>query len=243
MIDAVYRQTEAVGAAIRSFLREPTTIVLLFVLPPTVIVGFDLALEAFVGVPGLDAPPEAGGLGGALFATAFLAGLLGVFQIAGAAGPDRRLIVCGFHRWEVIVARILTIVLVGGVVAVVAFVTFWLLVDIAPASSGRAIVALLVAAVIYGLLGVIVGGVINRELEGSLVLVFLADLDSFLAIGVLPVDTWIDDYMPLARPYALFETAIYDGTLPTGDAIEATLYAVVLFVVALVIVRMRGGSS
>lgn len=242
MTDVANRQGVAVGAAIRSFFREPTNLALLVVLPPVVIVGFDLALEAFVGVPGMDPDPAAGELGGTLFATAFLAGLLGVFQVVGAAGPDRRLVVCGYRRWEVLLARVLTIVLVGAAVALVAFATFFVLSDIEPASPVRAVLALIAAAVTYGLLGVIVGALIGRELEGSLVLVFLADLDSFLAVGAIPVDTWIDEYLPLVRPYVLLESAIHDGTLPVGDVLEATLYALVLLVLALGIVSLRGES-
>lgn len=243
MIDVANRQGVAIGAAIRSFFREPTNLALLLVLPPVVIAGFALALEAFVGVPGMDPDPAAGELGGTLFATAFLAGLLGVFQVVGAADPDRRLVVCGFRRWEVLLARILTIVLVGTAVALVAFATFTVLSDLEPASPVRAVAALVVAAVTYGLLGVIVGAVVGRELEGSLVLVFLADLDSFLAVGAIPVDTWIDDYLPLVRPYALLESAIHDGTLPLGDGLEAALYALVLLTLALGLVAMRGESA
>ncbi|MDQ2050147.1 hypothetical protein RBH26_06580 [Natronolimnohabitans sp. A-GB9] len=243
MTDIAARQWVATIAAIRSFLREPTNALLLVLFPPVIIVVYDLALDAFVGVPGIDAPAAVGELGGTMFAAAFLAGLVGVFQVAGATGPDRRLEVCGYRRWEVLLARILTIVLVGVVVALISFGTFLLLSDIEPASPGRAIAALVVGAVTYGLLGVIIGGLIGRELEGSLVLVFLVDLDAFLATGAIPVDTWIDDYLLLERPYTLFESAIFDGTLSTGDGIEAAVYAVVLLLLALAIIRLRGGSS
>ena len=237
------RQRVAVATGLRTFLRERTNLVLLVVLPPTVLLVFDVTLETMAEAPGLDVPPAAAELGGALFATAFLAGLLGLFQVVGSSQTDRRLVVCGYRPWEVLTARLLTIVAASALVAGLVYGTFVALSDVTPAAPTLTVGALLLAAVTYGLIGVIIGSVLDRELEGSLVLVFLADFDAFAALGVIPMDHDIVDYVPLAHPHSVLESAVHDGSLATGDALVAVGYVIGLTAVALLAVTIRGGRS
>lgn len=240
-MSSIVRQRVAVAAGVRTFSREPTNVVLLFVLPPLVLFAFELALALIAEVPGIDVGPGAAELGGALFATAFLAGLLGVFQVVGAAESDRRLVVCGYRPTEILLARVLTILLAGSLVAIITFTTFLVQTDVAPEATALALGALVLAAILYGLLGVTVGAVIGRELEGSLVLVFLADFDSFNAVDVVPTDARLLEYLPLATPHDLLETAVYDGTLSVGDLSFVLAYCLVLALVAVGAVSWRGG--
>ena len=241
-MQSLTRQRVAIAAGVRTFVREPTNVALLLVLPPLVVFAFDLAIEPIGELPQIDVPPGGAPLGGALFATAFLAGLLGIFQVVGAAEADRRLVVSGYRPVEVLLARLLTIVLAGTFVAVLTFVTFWLRIDTTPEAPGLAIGALVLAALIYGLLGVIIGAVVGRELEASLVLVFLADFDSFAAIGVIPMEgDWLS-YLPLARPSTVLEEAVHAGTLATGDVVGSLLTIAILAALALLVVALRGGS-
>lgn len=242
-MQSLTRQRVAIAAGVRTFVREPTNIALLVVLPPLVVFAFDLAIEPIGELPQLDVPSGGAALGGALFATAFLAGLLGIFQVVGAADADRRLVVCGYHPVEVLLARLLTIVLAGTFVAILTFVTFWLRIEITPQAPGLAVGALVLAALTYGLVGVVIGAVVGRELEASLVLVFLADFDSFAAIGVIPMEgDWLS-YLPLAQPSTVLETAVHDGTLATGDVVGSLLTIVVLGALAILVVAVRGGSA
>jgi len=239
-MSTVTRQRAAIMTGLRTFLRERTNLMLLVVLPPIVLLAFDISLETIGDAPGIEVPAAAAELGGALFATAFLAGLLGVFQVVGGTEPDRRLVVCGYQPWEILSARLLTIVAASALVATLVYATFRWLSDITPQAPVLVIGALLVAAVTYGLLGVIIGSLIGRELEGSLILVFLADFDAFAALGVIPMDSDIIDYVPLAHPHAMLESAVHDGTVATGDLAVAGTYVVVLAVIALLAVRIRG---
>lgn len=239
----VTRQRAAVATGLRTFLREPTNLTLLFVLPPVVLLAFDRSMAVIGDVPGLDVPPAAAELGGALFATAFLAGLLGLFQVVGAADPDRRLIVCGYRPWEILVARLLTIGLASVLVTGIVYPTFLVLTDLTPASHALAVGSLLVAALSYGLIGVLIGAVLDRELVGSLVLVFLADFDAFASLGVIPMDHAVVDYVPLAHPSAMLGSAVRDGTVATGDALVAGAYVMGLAIFVLVTVTLRGDSS
>lgn len=237
------RQRNAITAGVRTFVREPTNVVLLVVLPPVVLFAFELALDPLAEAPGITFEPGAAELGGALFATAFLAGLLGVFQVVGAADSDRRLVVCGYHPVEVLVARLLTILLAGALVAAITFTTFWVRTDVTPERPLLAFGALLGAAVLYGLIGVTIGALVGRELEGSLALVFLADVDAFGAIGAVPTDAAVLEYFPLAAPHDVLEAAVYDGTVATGDVSVIVGYALVLGTLALGAVWLGGRTA
>lgn len=241
-MSSIVRQQVAVAAGLRTFLREPTNVGLLVILPPLVLVAFDLALDPIAEAPGISIPPAAAELGAALFATSVLAGIVGVFQVVGAAESDRRLVVCGYRPAEVLVARLLTLLLAGAVVATLTFLVFWLRTDLTPQSPGLAITALLVAALTYGLIGVLIGAVLERELEGSLVLVFLVDFDAFSAIGVLPTERAVVDWLPLATPYNLLDDAVRDGTVATADIVVALGYLVALGMLALIAVSMEVGQ-
>lgn len=237
------RQREAVGAGVRTFLREPTNVVLLVALPPLVLFTYELALDPISETPGIEFAPGAAELGGALFATAFLAGLLGVFQVVGAADSDRRLVVCGYHPVEVLLARLLTILLAGGLVAGITFVTFLLRTDVTPERPALAFGVLVSAAVIYGLVGVCLGALVGRELEGSLVLVFLADIDAFGAIGAVPTEGDVLEYFPLATPHDMLESAVHEGTLSGGDVLTVGVYIIVLGLLAIGAVLFGGDST
>ena len=239
----VRRQRAAIAAGLRTLLREPTTIAMVVVLPPLVIVAFDVTMDAIGDVPGIDLPPGAAELGGALFATAFLAGLLGVFQVVGSSEPDGRLVRCGYRPWEVLLARTFTIVAASSAVALLTFGTFLVRSDVAPEAPVLAIGALVLAAVIYGLIGVLIGALLERELVGSLVLVFFADFDAFASLGVVPIETDLVELLPLARPHDLLSSAVHDGTVAAGDAMVAGAYVLALAGAVIVVVSMRGGSG
>jgi ABC-2 type transport system permease protein len=237
---ALGRQRAAVVAGIRSTLREPTTVVLLLALPPLVVAVFDAALATYGAAPGIEVGPTEAERGGALFSTAFLAGLLGVFQIVSAAEADGRLVVCGYRPAEVVGARLVAIGLASLLVTAITYATFATLTPESIAAPGLAVLALLLAAATYALVGVIVGAVIGRELEGSLLLVFVADFDSFTSLGVIPTESVVLEYTPLERPARMLTDAVTAGTIDAVDLVGAIGYLLALLAVAIAIVEFRG---
>lgn len=221
-------------------LRAPTTVALLFLLPPVVVVGYAEAMAAMPAAFVETLPRTAGRINGALFATAFLTGLLGLFQVVSASSADRRLALCGFDRPTLFATRLATVLAFGLVAAGVSLAALWAGVE--PAAPLLAVGTLLLAGLVYGLLGVLVGSVLTRELEGSLVLVMVTDVDAFLSSGVVAVGASADlpvvgtvsarDFLPLFHPHALVEAAVLEGTVPV-DHLWGTLgYAAVLLVLA-----------
>lgn len=221
--------------------RQPTTLAMLLLLPPAVVEMYGVALESFPVGPGTGADPAtAGRMTGTLFAVAFLAGLVGLFQLISASRGDERLAVAGFPRSAMLAARLVTMVVVAVATTAVAYAVLTYRVHVgAPA---LAFGVLVLAGLLYGLLGVVVGSLLPRELEGSLVLVFLADVDNALSSGLFPVEWSVDlplvgsvsvvGLAPLHHPHALFSAAVLDGELASGHLLPAFAWVGLLVAVA-----------
>lgn len=232
--------------------RQPLTLATMVVLPPVVIEMYGIAVESFPQLPTLAGDPATvGRMTGALFAVAFLAGLVGLFQIISAREGDERAAIAGFPRWAMLTTRLVTMVIIALAGAVVAFIT--LSYHVAVATPSLAFGILVLAALVYGLLGVVVGTLLPRELEGSLVLVFLADMDNALSSGLFPIDAAVavplvgdvgaTALLPLYHPHELFTGAVLDGELATGHLLPTVVWIAVLLGIAFVAYgRVTGGG-
>jgi ABC-2 type transport system permease protein len=208
-----------------------------------VIEVYGLAMASFPEVPFMETMPATmGRINGAVFAAAFLAGLIGLFQVISAREADSRLQLAGFRRWELFCTRLATIASVSLVAAVAAFAVLAWRVDVAAPLA--AFGALALAGLLYGLLGVLIGAVVPRELEGSLLLVFVADFDDFMASGLANVDSPLLHLLPLHYPHKLFTAAVRDGTVASADVLAALGYLAVAFVaVLLAYVTLTDGTA
>lgn len=229
--------TTGVKAHATAFARKPTNLVLLLVLPPLVTVAYGEAMESFST---LMSPLGIGGnlgtmgkLTGALFATAFLTGIIGLFQVISARRGDERLVLCGFSKTTLLATRIVTVIGAALLAAGASFVVLWLLVSMSAPLA--AFGALLAGGIIYGLLGMCVGALVPRELEGSLILVFIVDIDVALSSGLFATTTVVPSYFPLYHPHALLSSAVLDGTIATDHVLGAVGYLLVLAVLAFIV--------
>lgn len=221
--------------------RQPLTLVMLIALPPAVIEMYGIAVESFPQLPSLGAEPATvGRITGTLFAVAFLAGLVGLFQVISARSGDERAAIAGFPRRIMLATRLLTMIVVVLAGAIVAFVVFTFRVEVTAPLLAFGTLAL--AGLVYGLLGVIIGTLVPRELEGSIVLVFLADLDNALSSGLFPLtttvsvpgigDVHVTDIVPLYHPHELFAAAVLDGDVADGHVLPVLAWIVGLVLVA-----------
>lgn len=225
----------ATGTRLRlvELTRQPMTLGLLVALPPVVIEIYGQGLASFPALPGLSIDvATAGYLAGTIFAVAFLAGVVGLFQVIGARKGDQRLALAGFPRSLLLASRLAALLVVTAVGSLVAFAVFAWHVDVAAPLLAIGVLGL--AGIIYGLLGVLVGTLLPRELEGSLVLVFLADADNVISSGMLDVEGPFLSLAPLYHPHELFTAAAVDGDLATEHLLPALALVAVLVVVAMV---------
>lgn len=241
---AARRVRADLGAAVREFVREPVNLALLVALPPIVVVSYGTMMAAFPPMPGMAASAEtAGAINGAMYVAAFLPGVIGLFQVVSARRADDRLALVGFARPVLFVARFGAVLLASALTALVVTAVLATRVGIeAPVLAG---LTLLGVGAIYGAVGMIVGAALPRELEGSLVLVFLADVDEALASGLFRTDSPVARAFPLHYPHDVFLAAVTDGTVPADDAVLAATYGVALLAVAFLVYASltgRGGT-
>jgi len=225
---------QGLGAALREFVREPLNLGLVLVLPPLFVHGYGRAMENFPSIPFMHGVPQhLGVVNGAMAAAAFLPGIIGLFQVISARQADGRLSLAGFGQDTLFAARFATVGLVAAIASAAAMAT--MLLEVTPDAPMQAYLALVTAGLLYGLLGMLVGAVLPRELEGSLVLVFITDMDAFLSSGIVEVESPVVNLFPLQYPHRLYERAVFDGSVAATDAVLALLYLLVLGLLAIVV--------
>lgn len=226
-----------VFAQSKSLFRAPLTLGLILALP---IVGIKLFAVSMASFPAamfanLAITPEAKGrITGAIFATATISGVLGLFQMISARQTDDRLLLCGKNRVGLLLSRLVTIG-IGSVV--VSGVSLGLLAwrSDTPESVGGAFVVLVGIGVMYSLIGILLGSLLPRKLEGSLLLITLADMDNIFASGVIPMDSDLFEYFPMYYPHNLLQSMLVDGTASSDDVWGMTIYSAVLLVASLLV--------
>lgn len=212
-----------------TFFRNPFNLVSLILVPFILIEGMGYALGTMPELPGMTAiPEEEGRIIGALFSTAFLTGLMGLFQVINAREGDRRLNIAGAEHFDLLTVRIVTILILGALVSAINYAV--LLRTITPESHLLAFAPLISAGMIYGFFGVLIGAVLPKELEASLVMVFLVDMDVFLGSGVFDTQEWIQEYFPLHHSGNMLREAVVEGTYTLEDPYMIVLYLFVLFI-------------
>lgn len=239
---ATGRLTLGAAASLKEFLRQPLQVALLLALPALVVEAYGQAMASFPALPFMESlPATLGRINGAVFAAAFLAGLVGLFQMIAAVEADERLELAGFGPFELFARRLGTVLVVSLLAAGTSLAAITWQVDVAAPVAAYGALAL--AAALYGLLGMLIGVVLPRELEGSLVLVFLADFDDVLASGLANVDSPVADLTPLSYPHALFSAAVTDGTVAGADVLGGGAYLGVAGVVTFIAYRSSVGQG
>ncbi|SEH15072.1 ABC-2 type transporter [Natronorubrum sediminis] len=230
----VEKLTIGVSSQIRSFVRDPVTVVLAVVLPAIIIEGWGQSMSNMPEMPTVESVPiELARILGATLGVAMIAGILGLVMIIGARSADRRLVVVGYSPSTVLVSRLLTIV---GITVVIAVINFGvLLVNVSAEAPILAVSFLALSGVLYACIGVLVGALLPRLFEGSLVIALLAMMDAFLS-GDSPLAAdvpWWVEYFPLYHPKTLIQEAMLNGTYATGDLLFVLGYLAVLIGLAL----------
>jgi hypothetical protein len=100
---------------------------------------------------------------------------LGLYLISRQADVNRRLLLCGYQAWELVLARLL--VLGCAIVAVSIFSGVLLQLCFAPRHLSTTILGLVLVGFVYGCYGLLAGSIFKRELEGVLSIVLLANID------------------------------------------------------------------
>jgi len=230
------------GAAVREFVREPINLALLVALPPLVVTGYESMLSAFPRLPYMSSDPEAlGATAGTLFVAAFLPGVIGLFQVISAQRADERLSLAGFPTPTLFASRLAAVCLAAVVTAALSLAVLATSTEVESIALG--FLTLAFVGVLYGLVGMLVGTVLPRELEGSLALIFVVDIDEALASGVMATDAAVTKLFPLHYPHEVFQAAV-DGRVPdVADVLAAGTYGLVVLAAAFLVYTTLAGTG
>ncbi|HET6876696.1 MAG TPA: hypothetical protein VFH38_04150 [Jatrophihabitans sp.] len=166
----------ATSEFVRQHVRNRVTLVMLVVIPALFVVFAASALGELSKSLGGDVTGSAATSLGAGWASAFLGGILGFFQVSSSRDSDRRLSLAGMGGTRVALARIGACIALSLLAALVAFFVLWA--DTGIDQPGRALAAILAFGFIYVGIGALVGSLVHDELTGSLIvaLVFIMDI-------------------------------------------------------------------
>jgi ABC-2 type transport system permease protein len=233
-VDGVTRTTTAIRMGVSEFRRTPVLLALLVFLPAYMIGLFTQVAPdqpAVVHLTGETAQvslTEAFPAFTAPMTAALLSGIAGLFLMQSAADADGRLSVAGYRAREVVLARLGLLVGVSAVTSLVAIGV--MLVAFEPNHLAWFALATGLAALVYGVVGVLAGLLLDR-LPGVYLVMFGAMLDLFLFQNPLATDTppgaeWMPGHFPMQLAMdAGFAASVDAGALGWGLAYLAVLVA------------------
>lgn len=172
----------ATGDFVRQQVRNPVTVAMLVIIPVLFVLLAASALEELSSSLGGDVAGSAATALGAGWASAFLGGILGFFQVSSSRDADRRLALAGMGGLRVAAARIGACVGLSMLVAAIAFAVLW--VDTGLEDPGLALLAILAFGLIYVGIGALIGSLVSDELAGSLTVALIFVMDIYAGPGM-----------------------------------------------------------
>jgi len=164
---------------VREYYRTTLNVVLLVVIPALVIFAVSDSIGRISRSFATGLTADMAESMGALWAAAFLTGMMGFFMITGARAADHRLVGAGYGALEVVALRFAVIALFGGLATLASYAL--LLTRVTPTDHAQMLLVMYSAALLYGALGVLIGSLVAGELEGSFALLFFFVMDAFIA--------------------------------------------------------------
>lgn len=246
-MNSLRRTTTSVHAYVRSFTREPLTLALLFLMPVVSIQLYGLSIGGIAEFGLFETDVSLLFLGkvtGAVFATSALTGILGLFQSLGIRTADSRLVISGYRRLELVAARFTTVVITALAVAVLTTVSLEWLIDSHLESVPVTLAGLFLIGGLFGIFGVLVGSVLPRALEGSLVVLSLADVSAIVASGLFPISDSFTHLFPLTHQHDIVFHGVVDGSVPMAHVLPSLGYLLVgLFLASVAYAQVLPGNG
>jgi len=192
---AARRLSTPLAMFVREYYRNTMNLVLLVIIPILLILSLGDALSRLASIfPDVTLTTAMGQSMGALWSAAFLTGLTGFFMMAGARAADRRLVRAGYAPNEVVLLRFASVALLGALVTVVSYGV--LLTRLTPTDYVQTFLAMYLAALIYGAIGILIGSLISGELEGSFALLFFFVMDAFIGSPLFGTTSEVFAFLP-----------------------------------------------
>jgi ABC-2 type transport system permease protein len=232
--ESVFVETFLSG--LREYARTPVLLALLAFLPAYFILTFALLVPETTGqlsVPGdgqmLVTMNDVYAVTMTPMVGALVGGIAGLFVMQSARYTDARFVVAGASSLRVLLARFGLLTVVGGIVAAVS--TAVLALTYVPERPAVVFLAVVLAALSYGLVGVLAGLVLNR-LAGVYVLLFGSMLDMFILQNPFSDPPAFARYLPGHAPVELVVDAGFSASVALSTAVEGAVIVLALGAVA-----------
>lgn len=174
-------------------------------------------------------------------AVALMGAFFGANLIQRRVDVNRRLVLCGYHASELMIAKLGVLVLIIVVSAIYTLGLLLLLLDVK--RPGAVFLGFALAAFVYGAYGLSIGSIFRRDLESIFAIVLLINLDAgWLQNPIYFLDTrspWLVESLPGHLPA---QTALL-GALTShpiaGTAAMAGSYGMAFLAIALLVYGLR----
>ncbi len=117
-------------------------------------------------------------LSAGLNAITLIVGFLMFAQTRSGAAFDRRLVLCGYRQWVLMLAKLTAMLITSALVALyaaLALLLFW-----RPVSLPLVWVGFFAATLIYGAFGLLIGALVTSEVAGFFLVIMISLFDTFL---------------------------------------------------------------
>jgi hypothetical protein len=171
----------------------------------------------------------------ALIAIGFMSAFFGVNLIQKHSGTNRRLVICGFRPFELVLSKLLVL---GGSVAIVSMYCLALMTAFfVPRHPATVFAGLALVGYVYGCYGLMIGAIWRRELESIFSVILLTNIDvGWLQTPVFYTEAenktfihWLPAYWPVQ---AAMSGAFTDHGIGTS-ALGAGTYGTILLFIAM----------
>jgi hypothetical protein len=122
-----------------------------------------------------------------------------LFSVIGSGTRDRRLVLAGYRAWEILVSRFLLLLLIALPVSVIPVIIVAGFTSFTPPNLGLVWLGSYLAGVAGAGLGLVVGSLLPRQLEGTILLLGIVGTEISI-----PVTVTLRHYLPLYGPQSLF---------------------------------------
>ena len=218
------------GMYLREYYRNSINLVFLVLIPILLILSFGDALSQVAGLLKVILSPNMGTALAALWATAFLSGIMGFYMIVGAREADRRLVRAGYSTFEIVSLRLTAVALLGIIATTTSYLV--LLTQLTPKDYLLTFAVLYLASIIYGAIGILIGSLIPGELEGSFALLFFFTMDAFIGSPLFGTKLDILTLLPTHYPSQILSAMTAGQAHDPIHWVYALAYAVVVMILA-----------
>lgn len=158
---------------------------------------------------------------------AFITAATAMNSVMQSSFLDRRLILCGYNMWELILSRILIlsgVVLFASITSLVFMIGF-----IQPNNIAFAFLAMFLAGVIAVNIGMLIGSVVKQALDGFLIII------GIFGIQMAVLENNIEKFFPLYFPKQLLLIAFFSQNPDWMQILGISISLIVLLIIPAIV--------